>query len=165
VIKLLNIVRPTVLYLGQKDAAQCVMIGRMVEDLNLEDSMTVDVIPTVRESDGLALSSRNAYLTPIERNAAPVLYRSLCAARGQYEAYKLNSTTTKEVRTIPSAILYDAVESLLRSEPLVSVIHYISIDNRATMRPLDQVVFNEGAIISIACQVGNVRLIDNIIVI
>jgi pantoate--beta-alanine ligase len=86
VIKLLNIVRPTVLYLGQKDAAQCVMIRRMVEDLNLEDSMTVDVIPTVRESDGLALSSRNAYLTPIERNAAPVLYRSLCAARGQYEA-------------------------------------------------------------------------------
>jgi pantoate--beta-alanine ligase len=165
VIKLLNIVRPTVLYLGQKDAAQCVMIGRMVEDLNLEDSTTVDVIPTVRESDGLALSSRNAYLTPIERNAAPVLYRSLCAARGQYEEYKLNSTTTKEVWTIPSAILYDAVESFLRSEPLVSVIHYISIDNRATMRPLDQVVFNEGAVISIACQIGNVRLIDNIIVI
>jgi pantoate--beta-alanine ligase len=158
VIKLLNIVQPTTLYLGQKDAAQCVMIRRIVNDLNL--NVGIEIVPTVRASDGLALSSRNAYLTNVERQAAPVLYKSLCAARDLFESFQLKAIS----QGVKSALLYSAVESALRSESLISTIHYISIDSRETMRPLDEVLLSDGAIISIACQVGNVRLIDNIIV-
>lgn len=157
----MNIVQPTTLYLGQKDAAQCVMIRRIVNDLNL--NVNIDVVPTVRESDGLALSSRNAYLTPHERAAAPILYKSLCAAQNIFEAHKNEDMKSLGNESIRSALLYDAVESVLRSETLVSDIHYISIDNRETMRSLDNIIISEGAIVSIACQVGNVRLIDNIV--
>jgi pantoate--beta-alanine ligase len=137
------------------------MIRRIVEDLN--QNVIVEVVPTVRETDGLALSSRNTYLTPLERMAAPILYRSLCAAQDLYDAHKLKFVTAPDDRSIPSTMLYAAVESVLRSEPLIATIHYISIDNRATMRPLDNVTLSEGAIVSIACQVGNVRLIDNVV--
>jgi pantoate--beta-alanine ligase len=157
----LNIVQPTTLYLGQKDAAQCVMIRRIVNDLNL--NVNIDVVPTVRESDGLALSSRNAYLTPREREAAPILYKSLCAARNIFDAQKIKEGNSLGKESLRSSLLYNAVESVLRSETLVSGIHYISIDNRETMRPLDNVILSEGAFVSIACQVGNVRLIDNIV--
>jgi pantoate--beta-alanine ligase len=137
------------------------MIRRIVEDLN--QNVTVEIVPTVRELDGLALSSRNAYLTPSERLVAPVIYRSLCAASNVFNAQKRKLETTPEGSSILSTTLYDAVESVLRSEPLVGKIHYISIDNRATMRPLDNVTLSEGAIVSVACQVGNVRLIDNVV--
>ena len=160
-IKLLNIVQPTSLYLGQKDAAQCVMISRIVKDLNL--NVNINVVPTVRELDGLALSSRNAYLTPDERQAAPILYKSLCAARKIYDDVKANGKNDPDKGLLHFDMLYTVVESILRSEPLVSNIHYISIDNKETMQPLEKVIMSEGAIISIACQVGNVRLIDNIV--
>ena len=161
VIKLLNIVQPTTLYLGQKDAAQCIMIRRIVNDLNL--NLNVEVVPTVRESDGLALSSRNAYLTPCERRAAPILYKSLCAAKNIFDAHIAKQGNASEQGSLHPTIIYAAVESVLRSETLVADIHYISIDNRETMRSLDNVILSEGAIISIACQVGHVRLIDNIV--
>ena len=159
----MNIVQPTTLYLGQKDAAQCVMIRRIVNDLNL--NVGIEVVPTVRESDGLALSSRNAYLTPRERQAAPILYKSLCAARNIFDDLKdkQESDLPVEKGSLRSALLYSAVESVLRSETLVSDIHYISIDNRETMQSLDFVNLSDGAIVSIACQVGHVRLIDNIV--
>ena len=153
--------QPTTLYLGQKDAAQCVMIRRIVNDLNL--NVSIDIVPTVREADGLALSSRNAYLTPLERKAAPILYKSLCAARNVFDAHKNKEGNSSGKGNLRSTLLYDAVESVLRSEPLVPDIHYISIDNRETMRSLDNVILSEGAIVSIACQVGSVRLIDNIV--
>jgi pantoate--beta-alanine ligase len=137
------------------------MIRRIVKDLNL--NVYVDVVSTVREADGLALSSRNAYLTAKERHAAPVLFKSLCAARDVFEAHKQKQGTDAEQQSINPSILYAAVESVLRSETLVSEIQYISIDNKETMRSLDNVLLSEGAIISIACQVGNVRLIDNIV--
>ena len=160
-IKLLNIVQPTSLYLGQKDAAQCVMISRIVKDLNL--NVNINVVPTVRELDGLALSSRNAYLTPDERQAAPILYKSLCAARKIFDDMKAKERNDPNKGILHFDMLYAVVESILRSEPLVSNIHYISIDNKETMQPLEKVIMSEGAIISIACQVGNVRLIDNIV--
>jgi pantoate--beta-alanine ligase len=160
---LLNIVKPTTLYLGQKDAAQCVMIRRVVEDLNLMDECKVEIVPTVREADGLALSSRNAYLTLEERHAAPIVYRSLCAAKETFDTYKLESAQDVKKRPIASKDLREAVETVLRQEPLVSAIHYVSIDSRETMRPVDHVDLSEGAIVSLACQVGTVRLIDNII--
>ena len=137
------------------------MIRRIVNDLNL--SVNIDVVPTVRESDGLALSSRNAYLTASERRAAPILFKSLCAARNLFEAQKYKGENTSEQKSMHPTLLYAAVESVLRSETLVSDIRYISIDNKDTMQSLDDVVFSEGAIVSIACQVGNVRLIDNIV--
>ncbi|KAG7345221.1 pantoate-beta-alanine ligase [Nitzschia inconspicua] len=149
VTKLFNIVQPTNAYFGQKDAAQCVLIQRIVEDLNMD--MTVVVMDTIRERDGLAKSSRNAYLTPIEREAAPVVYRSLKTAKQLFDQ-KPNAS---------SAELVAATRNVLQSEPLVSEIQYISIDSKDTMQPVAQP--KAGAIISLACKVGTVRLIDNIV--
>ena len=109
---------------------------------------------TIRETDGLAMSSRNAYLKPDERAAASILYRSLHAAKGLYE---------KEGHVVKSSDLVSIVESGLKSEPLVSEIQYISVDSKETMQPISDQVDGEGAIISLACKVGAVRLIDNII--
>jgi pantoate--beta-alanine ligase len=149
VTKLLNIVQPTNAYFGQKDAAQCCMIRRVVEDLDMD--LNVVVMDTVREDDGLAMSSRNAYLNAEERKAAPAVYRSLCAAKDMY----------KRDSGVGSSELVDAVERILRGEPLVSEIQYVSVDSQATMQPVEQ-VGKEGAIVSLACKLGSVRLIDNV---
>ena len=154
VTKLLNIVQPTTAYFGQKDAAQCVLIRRLVEDLDMD--VHVVVKDTIREPDGLAMSSRNAYLSPAERLAAPTVYCSLCAARDQFQQLQPGESIT-------SATLKGSVESVLRSEPLVSEIQYVSVDSKATMRPLTEVSQGEGAIISLAVKIGSVRLIDNIV--
>lgn len=153
VTKLFNIVSPTNAYFGQKDAAQCVLIRRIVEDLDMD--VNVIVLDTIREDDGLALSSRNAYLTTEERRAAPVLYRSLCAAKELFQSV--------DGDVIPAADLREVVEAELKSEPLMGEIQYVSIDNQATMQPIQKVLRQNGAIVSIACKVGSVRLIDNIV--
>jgi pantoate--beta-alanine ligase len=150
VTKLFNIVQPTNAYLGQKDAAQCCLIRRIVEDLDMD--LNVVVMDTIREDDGLAMSSRNAYLRTEERKAASIVYRSLCAAQALH----------KREPGISSSELVAAVEQILRSEPLVSEILYITVDSKATMQPTEQ-VGEEGAVVSLACKVGSVRLIDNII--
>jgi pantoate--beta-alanine ligase len=151
VTKLFNIVQPSHAYFGQKDAAQCVLIQRMVEDLNMD--IQVVVMNTIRESDGLAKSSRNAYLTPAERQAAPVVYRSLKAAK---EMFQKNPS-------VSSAELVATTRQVLQAEPLVSEIQYISVDSKATMKPISQPTKEDGAVISLACKVGSVRLIDNIV--
>lgn len=151
VTKLFNIVQPTNAYFGQKDAAQCVLIQRIVEDLNMD--LNVVVMDTIREEDGLAKSSRNAYLTETERQAAPVVYRSLQAAK---ELYQSNPSAS-------SSELIAATQSVLQSEPLVHEIQYISVDSKATMKPISQPGKEDGAVISLAVKVGSVRLIDNII--
>jgi pantoate--beta-alanine ligase len=150
VTKLFNIVQPTNAYFGQKDAAQCCLIKRLVEDLDMD--LNVMVMDTIREDDGLAMSSRNAYLTSEERRAAPALYKSLTAAKMLYE----------KDRDIPTSDLVATVMSILQSEELVSDVQYVSVDSKATMQPISQ-VGEEGAIVSIACKVGSVRLIDNIV--
>jgi len=173
VTKLFNIVQPTNAYFGQKDAAQCTLIRRIVDDLNMD--VNVQVLDTIRETDGLAMSSRNAYLTPKERMISPVVYKSLCAAKQFYHMIFLGSVSSsmeeeeddgKETEgkefSIPSNTLRDIVEEVLRSEPLVTDIQYVSVDDRETMRPID-VVGKDGAVISLACKVGSVRLIDNIV--
>lgn len=149
VTKLFNIVNPTNAYFGQKDAAQCCLIRRIVHDLDMD--VNVVVMDTVRESDGLAMSSRNAYLTPKERKVAPIVFRSLCTARDVYHGSS---------EPIPAEQLQQAVQRVLTSEPLVTEVQYVSIDCRETMRPLKD-VGEEGAIISLACKIGSVRLIDN----
>jgi pantoate--beta-alanine ligase len=154
VTKLFNIVQPTTAYFGQKDAAQCVMIRRLVEDLDMD--INVVIKDTVREADGLAMSSRNAYLTAEERRAASVVFRSLCAARTLFDLLP-------EEEFISCDQLRERVEAMLRSEPLVSEIQYVAVDCKATMRPIALVDKKVGAIISLACKVGDVRLIDNII--
>ena len=153
--KLFNIVQPTNAYFGQKDAAQCCLIQRVVEDLDMP--LNIDIIPTIREDDGLAMSSRNAYLSTPERSAAPVVYRSLCAAK------KLLLDLDESDATLSASQIRDAVISTLQSEPLVSDIQYVAVDDKGTMQPLEHVTRKDGAIVSLACKVGSVRLIDNIV--
>jgi pantoate--beta-alanine ligase len=154
VTKLFNIVRPDRAYFGQKDAAQCVLIRRLVQDLDM--GIEIHIANTVREADGLAMSSRNAYLSPQERSAAPIIYRSLQSALDMYDRQSSDMP-------IPSSTLQDTVRNILQSEPMVHEIQYISIDSRETMQSLPYVTVFEGAIISIACKIGTVRLIDNVV--
>mmetsp|Transcript_6210 Transcript_6210/g.9072 ORF Transcript_6210/g.9072 Transcript_6210/m.9072 type:complete len:287 (+) Transcript_6210:59-919(+) len=151
VTKLFNIVQPTRAYFGQKDAAQCVMIRRMVQDLNFP--LEVVVLDTVREFDGLAMSSRNAYLNDEARRAAPIVYAALCAAK---DLYALTSPTTS------FRMLEETVKQVLKSEPQVTEIEYIVCDSYDTMKPLT-VIREEPAVLSLAVRIGSVRLIDNII--
>lgn len=152
VTKLFNIVRPTNAYFGQKDAGQCVLIRRIVEDLDMEVNVVVG--ETVREPDGLAKSSRNAYLNDIERPAAAIINKSLIAAK---EAWAQNPS-------IESSELIAMTRSVLESEPLVSKIQYISVESMATMKPVSKPSeCKEGVTISLGCIVGAVRLIDNIV--
>ena len=155
VTKLFNVVQPTRAYFGQKDAAQCVLIKRLVADLDMD--IEINIMNTVRENDGLALSSRNAYLSEEEREAAAVLYKSLSAAKDLYESSFAGNLP------LESNILYEVVERTLESEPLVKEIEYIAIDSKETMESLGE-VGPDGAIISIAVKVGNVRLIDNFVI-
>mmetsp|Transcript_9450 Transcript_9450/g.10998 ORF Transcript_9450/g.10998 Transcript_9450/m.10998 type:complete len:300 (+) Transcript_9450:119-1018(+) len=155
VTKLFNVVQPTNAYFGQKDAAQCILIRRIVEDLNIDVNICIQ--DTVREKDGLAMSSRNAYLNENERQAAVVLYKSLCGAKELYHDLMESSSA------VDADIIREKVMSYLQSEPMVSKIQYVAVDSKETMQPLDEVVLGEGALVSIACQVGSVRLIDNCI--
>lgn len=162
VTKLFNIVQPTRAYFGQKDAAQCCLIRRIVSDLNMD--IDVVIMDTIREDDGLAMSSRNAYLTKEERLVAPIVYKSLCAARDLFESRKKSNTNDNGVS---SGELILQVNNILKSESLVSEIQYITVDNKETMEPMigdNEVLFSEGAIVSLACKVGSVRLIDNIVI-
>jgi pantoate--beta-alanine ligase len=177
VAKLFNIVQPTNAYFGQKDAAQCVLIQRMVNDLDMD--VNVVIKETIREADGLAMSSRNAYLTAAERQAAPIIYQSLCAAKRVFHDFynnhddddddDVNDSNNSAAVVLSSEALRACVEQVLISEPLVQEIQYISVDSRETMQPITTVegggaVHREtGCIISLACKVGSVRLIDNIV--
>lgn len=153
VVKLLNIILPTVAYFGQKDAVQCALVRRLVEDLNLD--LRIKVIETVRENDGLAMSSRNLNLSKKEREVAPILYKSLCAAKEVYRS------ALSGKMPIASDLLSAAAEDVLRQEPLVAEIQYVSVSDKETMKPINE-VGTDGGIVSLACKIGFVRLIDNI---
>ncbi|OQS05825.1 pantoate beta-alanine ligase [Thraustotheca clavata] len=152
VTKLFNIVAPTHAFFGQKDAVQCVVIKRIIEDLNFP--IELKVLKTKREENGLAMSTRNQYLSPAERTASAVIYAGLKSAQDLFK----NATTS----SIPAATLRDNIESIYRSEPLLNDIQYISIASKETMDELTDVDTTAGAIISVAVKVGNCRLIDNI---
>jgi pantoate--beta-alanine ligase len=143
VTKLLNIVRPTVVVFGRKDAQQVFLVSRMVRDLNLP--VRVDVLDTVRESDGLALSSRNRYLDEKQRRAARVLSQALEAAVSSGD------------RGVDPAIA--AAQSVLMGEPLVEL-DYLVIVNPETFLPVDE-GYRGKAVVLVAAKVGTTRLIDN----
>ncbi|KAL7477889.1 hypothetical protein ACHAW6_003675 [Cyclotella cf. meneghiniana] len=155
VTKLFNIVQPTNAYFGQKDAAQCVLIRRITDDLDMD--VIINIMDTVREEDGLAMSSRNAYLAAEEREKAPVIYKALCAAREVFE-----SRFARGLEEVTADDLRDVVNNVLQTEPLIREIQYIAIDDLEQMRPMET-VGTEGCIVSLACVLGSVRLIDNVV--
>jgi pantoate--beta-alanine ligase len=147
VAKLFHVVEPDAAFFGQKDAAQVAIIRRMGHDLNLP--VEIVVCPIVREPDGLAMSSRNAYLEPEQRKQALLLHRSLLrvqglAAVGEQHAAKLLVAGREEF----------AEESSVRLD-------YFEVVNPDTLDPVDDV--SDGALVAVAAFVGNTRLIDNIV--
>ena len=145
--RLFNIIEPDRAYFGQKDAQQAIVIQRMVADLNM--NLDIVVCPTVRESDGLAMSSRNTYLTREERPSAVALYRSLCLARDLYEKGERDAAAIKQ-----------AMNSLITAEPAAKL-DYISIVDIASLDEVD--IIRGRVLISLAVRLGKPRLIDNIL--
>jgi pantoate--beta-alanine ligase len=147
VAKLFNVYQPDRAYFGQKDAQQVVVIRQMARDLNFPTQVVV--CPTVRETDGLAMSSRNSYLTPEQRAAAPVLYRALSAARADWENGMRDG---ERLRTVMRRVL-DA-EPLARAE-------YVSAADPFTLDELGEA--GRGVLLSMAVRIGRARLIDNLL--
>jgi pantoate--beta-alanine ligase len=147
VAKLFNGVQPQKAYFGQKDAQQAAVIRRMTRDLNFP--IEIVVCPIVREPDGLALSSRNKYLNPEQRQAATVLYRALSKARIAYEAGERDADILRQI-----------VGQTIASEPLAEL-QYVSCADCDTLEELNTV--SDKALLSMAVYVGKTRLIDNFV--
>ena len=146
--KLFNIVGPAKAYFGQKDAQQVVVIKKMVTELNM--NLDIVVVPTVREHDGLAMSSRNVYLKPDERAAACVLYHALKLAE---KMWKQGETDAHRIR--------QAMIKLIEEEPLAEAIAYVSIADSETRQELHKV--KPSTLVSLAVKIGNPMLIDNMV--
>ncbi len=145
VLKLFNLVQPDIAYFGQKDAQQARIIRQMVRDLNVP--VEIRVCPIVREPDGLAMSSRNAYLSPEQRRQATVLYRALCAAhelvkQGERDAGRVREHMLQVIATVPEAVL-----------------DYAEIVDPETLQPVQQI--NAPVLAALAVKIGPARLIDN----
>ena len=147
VAKLYNIVQPSKAYFGQKDAQQAIVIKKMVAELNM--NLEIITLPTVREPDGLAMSSRNTYLNPEQRQAALVLYQALGLAQ------KLWSQGETDAEKLRQEML-----TLIQKQPLAQV-DYVSIADTATLDELDKV--KTPALVSLAVRIGKTRLIDNVV--
>lgn len=147
VTKLFNIVKPHMAFFGQKDYQQSVVIKRMVRELNMD--IDIIVLPTVREPDGLAMSSRNSYLSEKERMAAPVLYNTLMMAS---EMIKNGERNTWRI--------YSEMKRMIESEPF-AVIDYIAITDPENLRDIS--VIEGTTLIALAVRIGDTRLIDNIL--
>ena len=148
VAKLLNLTQPHRAYFGQKDAQQVAVIRQMIADLNIPVDMVV--CPTVRESDGLAMSSRNRRLSPTQREAAPVLYRALQAAVAVYEAGERDSRKLRRV-----------MRDVLTTEPLAEI-DYVSVADAKSLKEFEGLM-DHPALLSLAARIGPVRLIDNLV--
>jgi len=148
VLKLLEIVRPGKAYFGRKDAQQARLIQQMASDLHLDTEIVV--CPIVREADGLALSSRNAYLSVEERRAAPVLHRALDAVRHSIENGQRDATR-----------LVAAMREVIGSEPLAQV-DYVELVNADTLEPV--IRLHGSCLVLLAIRFGATRLIDNLLI-
>jgi len=147
VAKLLNLVGPCRAYFGEKDAQQLAVIRRMVADLGFPHELVA--CPTVREPDGLATSSRNVYLSPAERRAAPVLYRALEAGRSAWRAGERD----------PAAVERAAVK-LVETEPSVEL-QYLALVDADRFAPVAGA--EAGQVLAVAAKLGSTRLIDNVV--
>ena len=147
VLKLFNVVRPERAYFGEKDYQQLRVIERMVRDLNLP--VTIVPCPTVREPDGLALSSRNVRLEPADRKAARVLSRALEAARSAAAKGERDGEALRRI-----------AEDVIRGEPQARL-DYVAVVDRETLEPLGR-LDARGAVCLVAARIGPVRLIDNL---
>jgi pantoate--beta-alanine ligase len=148
VLKLFNIVQPDVAYFGQKDAQQARILMQMVRDLDVP--VTLKMCPIVREADGLALSSRNVYLTPEERRRATVLHEALDAMRRRIDAGERNVGTLLELS-----------RGMIVATP-GAVLDYATIVDFDTLRPLDRL--RGKVLIALAVYFGTTRLIDNVLI-
>ena len=148
VAKLFGIVQPDRAYFGQKDGQQSVVIQKLAYDLDM--GLEVLVLPTVREPDGLAMSSRNVRLSPEQRQAAPAVYRALSAGKKAWDARETNAET-----------ILGAVRAELEKETLFGDIDYASLASPDSLEELEVAV--PGAMLSVAVHLGSVRLIDNLI--
>jgi pantoate--beta-alanine ligase len=148
VAKLFNVVKPHCAYFGQKDFQQCVVIKGMAEGLNLD--VEVKVLPTVREKDGLAMSSRNSYLNTEERRAATILFKALTAARDLQAAGALDPEK-----------LRNKMRAVVQTEPGVTL-DYAEVADADTLQPVGTA---KGRIVLlVAARLGNTRLIDNLVI-
>ena len=147
VSKLFNLAQPHRAYFGQKDAQQAIVIKQMARDLNFD--IEIIVMPIIREEDGLAMSSRNKYLSPEERKAALVLRKSLLMAEGLFK-----SGVTE------AAIIYNRIKDMIDFEPLAKI-DYISIVDADTLDDVGKL--RQNTLIALAVFIGKTRLIDNII--
>lgn len=157
VAKLFHVVEPDAAFFGQKDAAQLAIIRRMVRDLNFP--VEIVACPIVREPDGLAMSSRNAYLDPLQRKQALVLYRSLTEVKklynaGEHDAAKLAALGREEITREKIAREEVAKEKSVRLD-------YFEIVDAQSLEPIENVA--QGALVAVAAYVGPTRLIDNLI--
>jgi pantoate--beta-alanine ligase len=150
VLKLLNFVGPDVAHFGEKDYQQLLVVRRMVEDLNVP--VEIRGVPTVREADGLAMSSRNRYLGPEERRAATVLARALDEAEAAVAAGERRAGRVRQ-------ILHERIES----EGLARL-DYAEVADAATLEPLEELGPGRRAVLLLAARVGPARLIDNRVV-
>lgn len=144
--KLFNIVRPAKSYFGQKDAQQALVIKRMAADLDM--GIEIVVLPTVREPDGLAMSSRNVYLDSEERKAATVLFRALKAAEELWGRGEQSAN-----------VILGRMVALINTEPLARV-EYLSVTDPDTLEKMTKI--GRSALVSLAVNIGSTRLIDNI---
>ena len=145
--KLFNIVEPTRAYFGQKDAQQVAVIKKMVKDLNM--NVEIVVCATVREQDGLAMSSRNTYLTPEQRRGSTVLYKSLLLAK----ELVVNGETD-------AGVLRQEMAYLIKKEPLAKI-EFISVADNETLKEIHRIKLP--VLVSLAVKFGKTRLIDNIV--
>ena len=163
VAKLFHITSPTHAYFGQKDAAQVAVLRAMVRDLAFPVELVV--CPTVRDPDGLALSSRNRYLTPTQRAQAPVLYAALLATQALYDGGEQNPTTLKShlVQSLeigcPTLAKLGWAEAPQPSTPIR--LDYAEIVHPDTLLPVTDLT--EGALLAVALHLGQTRLIDNLL--
>lgn len=148
VLKFFNIVTPNNAYFGQKDYQQFVVLKQMIKDFNLP--ITMHCMPIIRESDNLALSSRNVYLTAEQRQAAPMLFAALSEAKQMYAAGENNA-----------AIIEQRISEIISGFPGARI-DYIAIADKDTLEPLTDI--ENGAVIALAVWFGNTRLIDNILI-
>jgi pantoate--beta-alanine ligase len=148
VLKLFNIIQPNLAFFGQKDAQQAAILKKMVDDLDLD--VELNILPIVREKDGLALSSRNLYLNPEERRAARVLSAGLEEARKRIEAGERETE-----------FIIDKIRQIIQSEELAKI-DYVEIVDSKSLCPLKRI--KDQILIALAVYIGKTRLIDNLII-